>query len=154
MRFLRLIRVTNNTSRGTTWLDVFTEQKKYVTINFVDGKRLFGWPQYYSNNPEEGMLYISEPSWLDEENNEIKIKVTNGILIVNKLNIDNIEFHNDKTNQLFAYLEIEDEEKFKKLSQNKVCHKWWRYMKEFLISDSDNSIKAKEEEICEVFHID
>ena len=63
-------------------------------------------------------------------------------------------FIHPETNQLFGYLEIEDEGKLKKISQNEVCHKWWLYMKEFLVSDSENSIKAKEEEMREIFHID
>jgi len=75
--------------------------------------------------------------------------------VLKKYGISNYSiFHYDKTNQLFGYLEIEDEEKLKKLSQNEVCYKWWRYMKEFLVSDSKGSIKAKEEEMREVFHID
>ncbi|MDD2479062.1 MAG: L-rhamnose mutarotase [Victivallaceae bacterium] len=75
--------------------------------------------------------------------------------VLKKHGINNYSiFHSEETNHLFGYLEIENEEEFEKLSQNKICHKWWLYMKEFLIPDSNDRIKAKEEEIREIFHID
>jgi len=63
-------------------------------------------------------------------------------------------FHDAKRSQLFGYMEIEDEEKLKKLSSNEVCQKWWRYMTEYLVSDSEDSVKAQEAELSEIFHID
>ena len=57
MKLLRKLKITNKTARETVWLDVFTEQKRYVIVNLSDGRRIFGWPMYYSNNPEEGCLY-------------------------------------------------------------------------------------------------
>jgi len=63
-------------------------------------------------------------------------------------------FYHAKTNQLFGYLEIEDEEKLEKMAGNKVCKKWWLYMKNFLVSDSVAASKAKEEEMRQVFHMD
>lgn len=63
-------------------------------------------------------------------------------------------FHDRTKNLLFAYLEIADEGKFTEIANNEIAHKWWLYMKKFLVSDSENSLKAREEELCEVFHID
>lgn len=63
-------------------------------------------------------------------------------------------FYHEKTNQLFGYMEIENETKLKKIAETAVCKKWWLYMKTFLISDRNNTQKAKEEEMREVFYID
>jgi len=62
-------------------------------------------------------------------------------------------FHHAKSNALFGYLEIEDEKRFNAIADNEICHKWWRRMKEYLVSDTEESPKAKEEELREVFHI-
>ena len=63
-------------------------------------------------------------------------------------------FYHEKTNQLFGYLEVEDEKRFRKIGESEVCRKWWLYMKNFLVSGSEEDQKAKEEELREIFHID
>ena len=62
-------------------------------------------------------------------------------------------FYHAKTNQLFGYVEIEDEEKLKKMAKNEVCKKWWLYMTNFLVADRKDAPKAKEEEMREVFYM-
>ena len=90
MVILRFFKVTNKTSRDTTWQDVFIEQKKFVVIHFKDGRRIFGWPMYYSNIPENGIIYLHEPSWIDDNNNYIDCG-THGMLIKSE-DIQFIEF--------------------------------------------------------------
>ncbi len=56
------------------------------------------------------------------------------------------------TNQLFAYLEIEDEQRLSDLADTPACRKWWQYMKDIMPSNPDASpISA---DLREVFHID
>ena len=68
------------------------------------------------------------------------------------INSYSIFYHND-TEQLFGYVEFEDEEQFRLIAETDVCRRWWLHMKNFLVSNSDESIKAKEEELEEIFHI-
>ena len=63
-------------------------------------------------------------------------------------------FHDADTNLMSGYVEIEDEAQFKKLADNPVCHKWWRYMQNFLVSDDPSAGKAREKTLREVFHLD
>jgi L-rhamnose mutarotase len=44
-----------------------------------------------------------------------------------------------KTNQLFAYVEIEDEGRWNAIAQTDVCRRWWAYMKDIMPSNPDNS---------------
>ena len=67
MKVLRRIGVTFRTARDNTWLDIFSDQERYIEVNFTDGRRLFGWPLYYSNHPEEGLLYVYDAAWIDDE---------------------------------------------------------------------------------------
>jgi L-rhamnose mutarotase len=63
-------------------------------------------------------------------------------------------FLHASTDMLFGYMEVEDEEKFRLIAESDVCQRWWSYMKEVLVSDSDESPKAKEDILREVFHLD
>jgi len=58
------------------------------------------------------------------------------------------------TGMLFGYVEIEDEERFQKIAETEVCQRWWRYMTDVLVCESDHSLKGKEESLEEVFHLD
>jgi len=62
-------------------------------------------------------------------------------------------FLHQETNYLFCYMEIEDEKSFQNLSNSETCRKWWQSMTEVLICENDNSVKAKEDELREVFHL-
>ncbi|MBU5361079.1 L-rhamnose mutarotase [Enterococcus raffinosus] len=48
-------------------------------------------------------------------------------------------FLDPKSNQLFGYLEIEDEEKWKQVSTTAINQKWWTYMKELMETNPDDS---------------
>jgi len=48
-------------------------------------------------------------------------------------------FLDKNTGQLFAYLEVEDEEKWAKIAQTEACQKWWAYMKDIMKTNEDNS---------------
>jgi L-rhamnose mutarotase len=56
------------------------------------------------------------------------------------------------TNTLFAYVEMESEERWAEVAQTDVCQRWWRDMREIMPSNPDNSPVSRE---CrEVFHLD
>ena len=91
MSILRWLRVTNRTARDTVWTDVFTDIKdRYIVANLTDGRRIYGWPQYYSNDPEEGMLYIYAPYWISEDGDYVPMG-RHGILLKAEF-IQSIEF--------------------------------------------------------------
>lgn len=56
------------------------------------------------------------------------------------------------THQLFAYAEIEDEERWAALADMDICKKWWAHMREIMASNPDNSPVMKD--LREVFHIE
>jgi L-rhamnose mutarotase len=56
------------------------------------------------------------------------------------------------TQQLFGYVEIEDEQRWNAIAETAICRKWWAHMKEIMPSNPDNSPIARE--LREVFHID
>jgi hypothetical protein len=90
MKFFRWANLTDRTSRDTAWDDVFTDEKRFITLHLEDARRISGWPLYYSNNKDEGFVYLSQAAWLDEKNEYIDSD-SHGILI-SKAKIDLIEF--------------------------------------------------------------
>jgi L-rhamnose mutarotase len=54
--------------------------------------------------------------------------------------------------KLFAYAEIESEERWQALANTKACQLWWKHMKDLMETNADNSPQAIE--LNEVFHLD
>jgi hypothetical protein len=75
-------------------LNVFIEQQRCVIVNFTDGRRLFGWPELYSDDANEGMLYLSSPKWLTDEGEYIPLVGMCGFPISKREVIESIIFTN------------------------------------------------------------
>ncbi len=56
------------------------------------------------------------------------------------------------TNDLFAYVEFESEERWAAVAATDVCRRWWRHMRDLMPSNPDDSPVALP--LSEVFHID
>jgi hypothetical protein len=91
MKFFRLIRVSNKTSRSSVCQDIFIDQKAFVTVYMEDGLRIIGWPTYVSDDPEDGYIFLSDAAWIKDNDGVIEIKGP-GILITPTAKIQAIEF--------------------------------------------------------------
>jgi L-rhamnose mutarotase len=56
------------------------------------------------------------------------------------------------SDRLFAYAEIESDERWKQIAQTEVCRRWWAHMKDLMLVNDDDSPVAVD--LKEVFHID
>jgi L-rhamnose mutarotase len=56
-----------------------------------------------------------------------------------------------ETHDLFAYAEVESEERWAAIASTDVCRRWWRHMRELMPSNPDDSPVSRE--LREVFHI-
>lgn len=57
-----------------------------------------------------------------------------------------------EANQLFAYAEIESEERWQAIAMTSVCRKWWAHMSDIMPSNPDDSPVATD--LRELFHLD
>jgi L-rhamnose mutarotase len=57
-----------------------------------------------------------------------------------------------QTSELFAYAEIESEERWRAIATTEVCQRWWRYMRELMPTNPDASPVAVD--LPEIFHIE
>jgi L-rhamnose mutarotase len=56
-----------------------------------------------------------------------------------------------QTSDLFAYAEIESEERWRAIAATDVCRRWWTHMSDVMPSNPDRSPVARD--LREVFHI-
>lgn len=61
-------------------------------------------------------------------------------------------FLDPTTSELFAYAEIESEERWNAIAATAVCKRWWHHMRELMPSNPDDSPVS--EKLREVFHIE
>ncbi len=90
MKLARFFRITKKTARFSVWHDIFYEKKPLVVIDFSDGRRLFGWIEHYSDDPDKPYLYVAQPQWVDGDK-YIQTGLE-GILITPEQKISYIEF--------------------------------------------------------------
>ena len=57
-----------------------------------------------------------------------------------------------QTSDLFAYAEIDSEERWRAIASTEVCRRWWRHMRQIMPSNPDGSPVSRE--LREVFHIE
>lgn len=60
-------------------------------------------------------------------------------------------FHDPGTSVLFAYAEVESEERWAAIADTDVCQRWWAYMQELMDTHTDGSPVSTD--LREVFHL-
>ena len=61
-------------------------------------------------------------------------------------------FRDPATNDLFAYVELESEQRWAAVASTDVCRRWWEYMRDLMPVNADGSPVAAD--LTEVFHIE
>lgn len=88
---LRKFGVTARSSRASVWSDVFHTVDGYALIEFTDGRRLRGWPQHFSDTPEEASLFLTQAAWILDDGAPVEIEGP-GVLITKSFPIQTISF--------------------------------------------------------------
>jgi hypothetical protein len=92
MKVARALRFTKRTSRSSLWLDLFQDirgarspHSTYVTVTLRDGRRLYGWPEYFADDFTDGpVLFITQAAWVrDSDSGEERVPLpgSRGILL-------------------------------------------------------------------------
>jgi L-rhamnose mutarotase len=58
----------------------------------------------------------------------------------------------EETNDLFGYVEIDDEARWDEVASTDVCRRWWRHMRDVMPANPDDSPVARA--LREVFHLE
>jgi L-rhamnose mutarotase len=57
-----------------------------------------------------------------------------------------------ETNDLFGYVECEDEERWAAVAESDICRRWWRHMREIMPATEDDRPVTRD--LHEVFHLE
>jgi hypothetical protein len=72
--------ITRRTGRTSIWEDVLCEKAAYIVLHFRDGSLLYGWPEFYSDDPDKRALFVSQAEWLTEGEEPVPVE-GRGILV-------------------------------------------------------------------------
>ena len=82
---------TKKTYNLSTWIDTFSVSEKFVVVHLEDGRRIYGWPKFYSDEPGERAVFLQDATWLDESNKPLNDPLIS-ILLDEKSGIQFVEF--------------------------------------------------------------
>jgi hypothetical protein len=91
LSFLHKLKFTKKTYNLSTWIDTFSASEKYVVVHLEDGRRIYGWPKFYSDEPGERAIFLQDATWLDEQNKALNEPLIS-ILLDEKSGIQFVEF--------------------------------------------------------------
>src|SRR6266699_1552319 len=80
-RQLRTLNFTQETSFPSEWYGAFQQRPTYVVLHLSGERRLFGWPEEWPSDPQNGHFSMAEGEWLDEENKRTPLRGVSNILI-------------------------------------------------------------------------
>ena len=61
---LRRCGITKRTSFPSEWYSAFYQEKRWVVLHLPGGRRLYGWPEEWPDQPDTGHFLIDQPVWL------------------------------------------------------------------------------------------
>jgi hypothetical protein len=83
-KFLREMKITNQTSYPSEWYGTFSETKRYIVLNLKDGRRISGWPLLWPNHPRQGHFVLEQAKWLldeDDKSSAMPLETVDKIMI-------------------------------------------------------------------------
>lgn len=91
---LRLKNITTKTHKPSTWREAFIHHKgRWMVVHLKDGRRIYGYPLHYSDEPDERAIHLSPATWLiDEKDGTTKQSPPTTLLLDNNIGIEFIEF--------------------------------------------------------------
>lgn len=84
--FYRAARKCGLTSRASCpeWIYAFRKHRgQTVVLTLLDGRRLFGYPAVWPTDPSGGHFLITQPCWMNEENQWVEMPGIESYLISN-----------------------------------------------------------------------
>ncbi|MEO7028524.1 MAG: DUF6338 family protein [Acidobacteriaceae bacterium] len=88
---LRKTRITERTARSTIWNDTFQEVGGFVQIGMSGGQSVLGWVRYYSDEVDDGSVFLEDAAWIDDKGDEQPIDGP-GILLTREAKIESVMF--------------------------------------------------------------
>jgi hypothetical protein len=95
LSLLRSLGATKQSSHPTVWQSAFYDRPRWVLVHLESGERILGWPELFSDTPDEGAIFLADAAYLDDEGGLTEIRGP-GILIAREAGIRLVEFLDDQ----------------------------------------------------------
>jgi hypothetical protein len=95
-RVFRWIRLSERTTRNSTWNDIFESEAisgQPLQVELADGRSVLGSLLYYSDVAEDASVYLTQASWVDVNGNTVPIPGP-GILLTKTSGIRSVSLLN------------------------------------------------------------
>ena len=89
-KLFRRLGVSQKSWRDSTWSDVFHNHGGAVQVQLADGRSVMGWLKYYSDEAEDGCLFLERAAWVAGD--ELVQIDGPGILLSKKSEVSSITF--------------------------------------------------------------
>lgn len=76
--------ITTRTSYPSEWFGVFSTVVTYVVLHLNDGRRLYGWPKEWPNEPDKGHFFVMQACWISDDGTQTDLPDVHGILMPSK----------------------------------------------------------------------
>lgn len=74
-------RLTTRTSYPSEWFSTFWQLKRYVYLHLTSGRRLYGWPEEWPDEPGKGHFRLAQAEWILDDNTRIPLHASEGVLV-------------------------------------------------------------------------
>jgi len=92
LRAMRWAKLTNRTSRASTWNDVLQDVDGVAQIELADGRSVMGWVLYYSDDADDPSIFLQRAAWVNAETNELEPIPGPGIPLTKEAGIRSVMF--------------------------------------------------------------
>lgn len=76
-----LRRITTRTSYPSEWFSAFSQLKRYVYLHLTSGRRLYGWPEEWPDEPGKGHFRLAQAEWILDDNERVALDATESVLV-------------------------------------------------------------------------
>jgi hypothetical protein len=80
-RWARGIGLTGRTSFPSEWYAAFARERRWVILNLVEGRRLYGWPEEWPDQPDKGHFLIDQPEWVLDDGSRVPVVQTSKLMV-------------------------------------------------------------------------
>lgn len=79
-KWLRKLGISRRSGDASEWGYVFSTRQRHVVLCLNDDRRLYGWPEVWPSNSENGHFFITEASWHSEAG-DIDLPGSEGVVV-------------------------------------------------------------------------
>lgn len=79
--FLRKRSVTSRTSYPSEWYSAFSRSERWIILHLADGRRLYGFPEEWPDQPDKGHFILAGMEWLLDDDMRVPVDRASRLMV-------------------------------------------------------------------------